>query len=234
MKSLTIISACLIAFIVTDPAVGTEAYIRNEASNLAGNFYDIYYSINYGLENKLAGQKTVSMGDLNKIKQLRISRAGTMSTFSPWSNIPEEKIALIKKQAKFYEGKNVVLVIGATYTGFGLYTHLWVESPPSGNVWNLFRGAKLYMEKNRIDPIDFFSGQESGKNNIIIAKLVFNYSEEDIPTLTYINTKYKTLASQYEPSESDFTLSRSTLDFFNRAPMKIIDRAYDILKKAYK
>src|SRR6185437_1948811 len=100
MKNIIIILAGLIVFSATGSSVATEVYLRNEAYNLAGYYYDIYYSINYNLENKLAGQKTALVGDLDKINVIRISRAGTLSTFSPWSYIPEEKIAELKEYAK--------------------------------------------------------------------------------------------------------------------------------------
>jgi hypothetical protein len=145
MKKFSVKLASLALFLTVGAAIGMEApqklIIRNIAWGYAANqkgwdYYAIKVAINDSTqwvpENGLEGGATIEVGNLHNVNQVKVRRSGAGSSWIPSalgeSYITQQELDEIKQEANENIGKDLVLAIGATTTGFGLYAHYWLPS----------------------------------------------------------------------------------------------------------
>jgi len=245
MKKYSVKLASLALFFATGAAIGMETpqklIIQNEAWGYTTGYYDIKVVINNSNEEiQILGGKPEPVGNLTDINQIKIRRSGRGSFLSPYSYITPEQLNTLKQEANENIGKDLFLVIGATSTGFVIYTHFWavtalVEGKPikidKDNPWTLFPEAE--KAKDNLN-VDFFNSNEQRSKLITVAKLVLGFKVNDEPTASDIKKKYVQLSKLFHPDKTvgkaDLSASVS-FDSFTSEVSKIVGRAYEILKQ---
>lgn len=233
--------ASLVLFFATGAMISMEqspkVIIQNEAWSygLGGGYYDLKVSINDSKEEiQVVGGKSKVVGDLNGINQINIRRSGAGSGWVPSmvgvSTIKSEELNVFKQEAHENPGKDVTLVIGATSTGYAVYTHFWgkpmqgAEESNKHDPWSAFPEAKAAMEKLNVN---FFNDQEQRSKLLAVAKLILGFDVKDNPDKSTIEKRYRKLSLQYHPDRvKDLTASM----IFD----KFADQAYAIIVRAYK
>lgn len=247
MKKYSVKLASLVLFFATGAVIGMEqpqkVIIQNEAWSygLAGGYYDIKVSINDSpQEIQLKGSESKVLGNLDDINQIKIRRSGAGSWLSSYSYITADKLNALKQEANENIGKDLFLIIGATSTGYALYTNFWavtalVEGQPirieKNNPWSIFPAAD--KARNNLN-VDFFSSNEQRSKLVAVAKLVLGFKASDEPTASDIKKKYVLLSRQFHPDKTvgKIDLSASvSFDSFTSEVSKILGRAYEILKQ---
>ncbi len=220
MKNYSIRLASLALFFATGAAIGMEnqpkVIIQNEAWGydlLNGwGYYDIKVAINDEQFNEdesqqVKGGKAELLGNLNNISQIKIRRSGKLTKVVSWfsgliapelpvSVIDPEALNEIKTEANdpINVGKDVILVIGATTTGYALYSHMLRSTTEikgetiiidKDNPWSLFPLAEKAKQALQVSNFsaslkDLDALQQ--KNLITVAKLVLGFNADDKPT----------------------------------------------------
>ncbi len=249
MKKISVRLASLVLFFATGAIIGMESpklIIQNEAWGFGtgGGYYDLKVSVNDSKEEiQITGGESADVGNLNGINQINIRRSGAGSSWIPSfvgiSTITAEQLNTLKQEANDNIGNNLILVIGATSTGYGIYRHIWTRTAIMGetivrieknNPWSLFPDAE--KAKNNLN-VDFFNSKEERSNLVTVAKLVLGFKTNAQPTASDIKKRYFQLAKQFHPDktigQADLSASVS-FDSFSSEVSKILGRAYEILK----
>lgn len=179
MKKFSVKLASLALFLTVGAAIGMEApqklIIRNIAWGYAANqkgwdYYAIKVAINDSTqwvpENGLEGGATIEVGNLHNVNQIKVRRSGAGSSWIPSalgeSYITQQELDEIKQEANDNIGKDLVLAIGATTTGFGLYAHYWLPSGNNGKE-NLPKTSALPEDMQII--LNFLQGSKSSSTS---------------------------------------------------------------------
>lgn len=216
--------------------------IQNEAwgYGLGGGYYDIKVSINNSNEEiQIPGGEMRILGDLNNINQIEIRRSGKMTSWIPSfvgvSTITSQQLNELKRQANENMGKNLTLVIGATSTGYGLYTYYWGNpiqqegrkpTATKHDPWSIFPQAKAAKEKLNIN---FFNDSESRSKLIAVAKLVLGFDVKDNPDKEAVKKRYRQLSLRFHPDKAQDLTASMISDKFADEAYAIVVRANKIL-----
>lgn len=260
MKKHSVRLASLVLFFATGAAIGMEyqpkVLIQNEAwgYGLSGGYYDLKVSINDSQEEiQVKGGETAALGNLNNIDQIKIRRSGSGSSWIPSmigvSTITAEELNNLKAEANEPTnlGKDVVLIIGATTTGYAMLSHFWgvikfVKNKPiiidKSNPWSVFPIAEKAKQALNVD--NFSANLSLSKLNFIqqqnlitVAKLIFGFNADDKPDKIAINKRYRELSLRLHPDKVQDLTASMVMNKFQDEVFKIVGRANEILQEAY-